>query len=179
MNRCSWRTALEEKKQHIKDVALQLFADKGYSASTMRDIARKGRISLGLTYRYFDSKEALLMAIVREGVQDLSKILRSPSEKAQFLMMLQDFFTLLKERFSYWRFFIQLMLAGKLNQKAFQKVSSSFGEFFHRMEEGFRRHSNFPAELSGAVLHGIIFEYLITGDENVLEKGLEKIESYF
>lgn len=48
-------------RQRILDAALQLFATQGYAETSMRDIAAAAACSPGLTYRYFDSKEALVL----------------------------------------------------------------------------------------------------------------------
>ena len=49
---------IERKKEFIK-AAMQLFSEKGYAQTSMRDIARTMGVSLGLCYRYFDSKQIL------------------------------------------------------------------------------------------------------------------------
>jgi AcrR family transcriptional regulator len=53
----------EQTREHILDTALQLFQTQGYEATTMRDIASVAGSSLGLTYRYFDHKEELVLAL--------------------------------------------------------------------------------------------------------------------
>ena len=52
-------------QQRILDAALALFASKGYAETTMRDIAAAAECSLGLTYRYFASKEDLILELYR------------------------------------------------------------------------------------------------------------------
>jgi len=52
-----------EKKKLIMDSALQLFAKKGYSATSINDIAQLANISKGLIYNYFASKEDVLQSI--------------------------------------------------------------------------------------------------------------------
>jgi AcrR family transcriptional regulator len=49
-------------KSRIQTAALKLFRDKGFDRTTMRDVARRARVSLGLAYHYFPSKEALVLA---------------------------------------------------------------------------------------------------------------------
>lgn len=53
----------ERTRQRILDAALTLFAEKGFAATTMRDIAAAADVSLGLTYRYFARKEDLAVAL--------------------------------------------------------------------------------------------------------------------
>jgi len=50
-------------RERILGAALRLFADKGYEATTMRDVAREAGASLGLAYRYFASKEEFALAL--------------------------------------------------------------------------------------------------------------------
>ena len=54
----------EEVRERIIDSALDRFADDGYAGATMAAIARAAGISAGNIYRYFDSKEALLDAVL-------------------------------------------------------------------------------------------------------------------
>jgi AcrR family transcriptional regulator len=53
----------ERTREHILNTALSLFIDKGYDATTMREIAAAADCSLGLTYRYFARKEDLVLAL--------------------------------------------------------------------------------------------------------------------
>lgn len=52
----------EETRRRIYDAALELFRDKGFEQTTMRDIARKSGVALGAAYYYFSSKEAIVLA---------------------------------------------------------------------------------------------------------------------
>lgn len=47
----------------ILEAALALFAEKGYEATTMREVATAAGTSLGLAYRYFASKEEFALAL--------------------------------------------------------------------------------------------------------------------
>lgn len=53
----------ERTRAKILEAALALFQEKGYAATTLRDIAGAAGVSLGLTYRYFASKEELVLAL--------------------------------------------------------------------------------------------------------------------
>jgi AcrR family transcriptional regulator len=50
-------------RERILEAALELFAERGYGATTMRDVAREAGASLGLAYRYFASKEEFALAL--------------------------------------------------------------------------------------------------------------------
>ena len=52
----------EETRERILDAALQLFREKGFDETTMRDIAAEAEVATGGAYYYFRSKEELVMA---------------------------------------------------------------------------------------------------------------------
>jgi len=61
-------------RERIFEVALGLFGERGYEATTMRDIARAAGASVGLTYRYYASKEVLSWVPgARCGKEDLDR----------------------------------------------------------------------------------------------------------
>lgn len=60
----------EERKQEIMDIAMRVFAEKGYEQTTMRDIAAAVGIVPGLCYRYFESKEELFHTAVSQYVEE-------------------------------------------------------------------------------------------------------------
>ena len=45
---------------------MQLIAARGYEATTLRDIAKEAEVSVGLLYRYFPSKRAVVIALYDE-----------------------------------------------------------------------------------------------------------------
>jgi AcrR family transcriptional regulator len=50
------------------DAALALFAEKGFAAARLDEVAARAGIAKGTIYLYFDSKEALFEAVVRARV---------------------------------------------------------------------------------------------------------------
>jgi AcrR family transcriptional regulator len=56
----------EQTRQLILDTALELFTKRSYEAATMREIAAAANVSLGLAYRYFRSKESLVLALYKQ-----------------------------------------------------------------------------------------------------------------
>ena len=63
-----WRRRKEQRPAEILAAALDQFIEHGYAASKLEDVARRAGITKGAMYRYFDSKEALFKAVVRQSV---------------------------------------------------------------------------------------------------------------
>ncbi|HET8912958.1 MAG TPA: TetR/AcrR family transcriptional regulator [Ktedonobacteraceae bacterium] len=57
---------VEDRREQIIKAAMHVFAQKGYARATNRDVAREAGITTGLIYYYFESKEALLKAVLEE-----------------------------------------------------------------------------------------------------------------
>ena len=69
----------EARPAEIMAAALDLFAEKGFSATRMDDVARRAGLSKGAVYLYFTDKTALLKAIVETS---LTRELRGVVEQA-------------------------------------------------------------------------------------------------
>ncbi len=51
------------QRDHLIDTALELFAQKGYDATTIKQIAIAAGVAVGLLYHYFPSKSEVLRAV--------------------------------------------------------------------------------------------------------------------
>lgn len=71
----------EKRRQTILSSSLDLFVYKGYHGTTVRDIAKRSEVSVGLLFHYFPTKQAILeelLKIAEEGL-DLTKTLMAKS----------------------------------------------------------------------------------------------------
>jgi len=63
-----WQRRKEARAPEILEAALACFADKGFAATRMDDIAAHAGITKGTIYLYFESKEAVFKALARQEV---------------------------------------------------------------------------------------------------------------
>jgi AcrR family transcriptional regulator len=56
----------EDTRRRIYETALDLFREKGFEQTTMRDIASKAGVALGATYYYFSAKDAIVLMFYAE-----------------------------------------------------------------------------------------------------------------
>ena len=61
----------EARPSELAAAALALFVEKGFAATRLDEIAAHAGVSKGTLYLYFDSKEALFEAVIREGILPL------------------------------------------------------------------------------------------------------------
>ena len=63
-----WHRRKEARPAELTAAALEVFVEKGFAATKLADVARRAGVTKGTVYLYFDSKEALFKAVVRETI---------------------------------------------------------------------------------------------------------------
>lgn len=58
----------EDRPQEITEAAFLVFAEKGYAAARVEEVAKRAGVSKGLMYLYFKTKEELFKAVVKSVV---------------------------------------------------------------------------------------------------------------
>jgi AcrR family transcriptional regulator len=68
-----------EKRARLEDAALRLFGERGYEQTSVQEIARRARLAVGGFYQHFKSKRHLLVALMDDLVEHLSRLELQPS----------------------------------------------------------------------------------------------------
>jgi len=63
-----YRRRKEDRPQEITEAALEAFAEKGYAATRVEEVAKRAGVSKGLMYLYFKTKEELFKSVVKSVV---------------------------------------------------------------------------------------------------------------
>jgi AcrR family transcriptional regulator len=79
----SRRLTTEQRREQLFAVALELFAVRGYRATTMDDIAEQAGVTKPLLYQHFSSKRALYLELVDSIAQDLLAAIRKAVMRAE------------------------------------------------------------------------------------------------
>jgi AcrR family transcriptional regulator len=76
------RLSGEERRAAILESALAVFAERGYHASSIDDIAREGGISKALIYEHFSSKQQLYAELIQQHADLLFERIAGAIEQA-------------------------------------------------------------------------------------------------
>jgi len=63
-----WQRRSEDRPREICHAALEVFAEKGFAAAKLDEIARRAGVSKGTLYLYFEDKQELFRAVVRNAI---------------------------------------------------------------------------------------------------------------
>jgi TetR/AcrR family transcriptional regulator, cholesterol catabolism regulator len=63
----------DNRRAQLLDAAARLFAERGYHATSMRDLAKAVGMLSGSIYYHFESKEEMLLAVYEQGVERMAQ----------------------------------------------------------------------------------------------------------
>jgi AcrR family transcriptional regulator len=103
-----WKRRKEARPAEIVAAALEVFAERGFAATRLEEVARRAGVTKGTLYLYFKSKEALFKAVVRETIVPV--IAHGEALAQSFTGSARELFARLVRE--YWRLVGETALAG-------------------------------------------------------------------
>src|ERR1700745_2039016 len=82
-----------DRRNQILEAALVCFAKRGFHQTSMHDISSEAGISVGLIYRYFENKEAVISAMADRHKKEISEVLERARQAPTLLESLEILFT--------------------------------------------------------------------------------------
>src|ERR1700720_2467134 len=82
-----------DRRSQILDAAVVCFAKHGFHQASMHDISTEAGISVGLIYRYFQNKEAVISAMADRHKKEIHEILERARQASGLLESLGVLFT--------------------------------------------------------------------------------------
>lgn len=104
----------EQRKAAIMQAGLELFAQYSIESTSIAMIAKHAGISKGLMYNYFESKEALIVAIITQGFEQFTSMIPEtngqPLSKVQLIDYLDVTFEVLETNIQYWKLYFSIVM---------------------------------------------------------------------
>lgn len=89
------KTKAERTKEQLYHTAMDMLIERGFQATTIRDICREANVSVGTFYTYFDSKYAILFEVVRKAdhyfTDEVQPMLEGLSTREQLLKYFEEY----------------------------------------------------------------------------------------
>jgi len=82
-----------ERRDQILTAAIAAFAKRGFHQTSMHDISTEAGISVGLIYRYFENKEAVIAAMADQHKQRIGELLEEARHAPTLLESFELLFT--------------------------------------------------------------------------------------
>ncbi len=81
MKQPKWQRRAEDRPHEICSAALEVFAEKGFAAAKLDEIARRAGVSKGTLYLYFSDKQELFRAVIRDTISPNIEAVRASLEQ--------------------------------------------------------------------------------------------------
>lgn len=163
----------------LLEAAERVFSERGYHATSIRDIAREAGFSVGGVYQFFPSKEALYVRVVESQWVYFFGLIGRSREAAGFRGKLEALTAAMFQAFQERRGFFRLFMSdrGRLSAAFSGEVAERVGQHTRRLreelvqlfregvDEGALRPAD-PGMLASAylgIVHTCIFEGLASG----------------
>lgn len=82
-----------DRHEQILNAAMVCFAKRGFHQASMHDISTEAGISVGLIYRYFENKEAVIAAMADRHKKEIQDVLERARQAPSLLESLEILFT--------------------------------------------------------------------------------------
>jgi AcrR family transcriptional regulator len=174
-------------KAKILQAALELFATRGYSTTTVDAIAEAAGVSAGLLYYHFENKPALLHAIFEQSLADVHATFaaadREPNPSRRLPALLRSAAAIVPKHRNFWAVWYGLRMQSEVLRSLGPSVMQ-FSAAIVRTLEGYLSDIEWPepaleAQLLFAQIDGMCQHYVLDPQHYPLDRIIERlIERY-
>jgi AcrR family transcriptional regulator len=174
----------EDRRKEILDAAMELFALKGYSQTTIQDIANKASISKGLLYNYFSSKDAIIEELFHQGLNLFYQYLDADNDGILSTEEMQYFLEKqienLKKNPLFWKLFFMILIRPS-SEKLLEKLrfeayhSKMWMLVYSYMERHFTDKPDAHCWYFYAMMDGVFMHYAFSPDQYPIDEVLQII----
>jgi len=167
----------EKSREKILSAALDLFANKGYDATSIESIAKAAGISKGLIYNYYESKKSMLVAIFEDAMALGERLIKKHksstdvNERAQGII--DTYFELLDQHPEYLKLLMVISLqpgvmedTKEMTREMFKRNQEMMGSMFNKG----KHKDTIKGLMLDALLDGILLNYIRYGKQYPVEE---------
>ena len=150
------------REQLILDVAGRVFADCGYHAASMDELAARAGVSKPMLYTYFGSKEGLYVAYIHRTGRELLDRLVAAGERddpplTRLQLRIREFFAFVEEYRDGWRVLFGEVASNRPLAEEVAELRRQIAETVRRMvEASLPEDAGVPPALSDGIAHAIV-----------------------
>ena len=173
----------KQKKELIMETALELFAENGFHATSISQIAKKAGISKGLTYNYFESKREILDELIQHSFITIFDSLDLNKDgvvtKEEFIHFIRYSFSLVRDNLQHWKLFFSLLVQPQVAETFSNEYKKKGEPAFRMMYQFIQSHGSKDPEgdlmAISAMIEGAFLYYVAAPDVFPMDIMEEKV----
>lgn len=159
----------QERIHQILDAALHVFAEGGYHGASIASIAKRAKISKGLIYNYFESKEEILRTLILGLFDHFMDVLQldfsKPLSKNDFVRIVELSVEVVIKSPARWRLFMSLSFQPDVTPLLMSELMPKLGPLMNALNVYFQEKGHedpmatmryYSAVLDGVQMHIIL-----------------------
>lgn len=159
----------EERRQQILDAALHVFAEDSYHGSSMAAVAKRAKVSKGLIYNYFKSKEEILITLITDLFDEAMELMdvdpEVPLTREKFIDVINRSVDVSVENPQRWKLYMSLSFQPDVTPLLMEKMLPRIQPFMIQMNNYFteRGHEDpmtmmryYSAVMDGVQMHSLM-----------------------
>lgn len=180
------------RREEIQKAARKVFAEKGFEAATLEEIAERAELAKGTIYGYFENKETLFFSLIEEVMEGQAQILREVQETEKtapekLCEVIRRYVNYLIERQDLFRILMGQSggmtgnIRDEIRQKYFQAHRHQLDPLVAILQEGVQKgelkniQPNAMAYVVVGLIHGAMIPLVITQEERDERKIIQTI----
>jgi AcrR family transcriptional regulator len=177
----------EERRTQIMVVALELFAQHGFSNVTIARIAQKAGISKGLLYNYFDSKEQLVFEIMMMGFNAFIEVFDPNKDGVltyeELHFFIDETFRIIQFKQKFWKLYFSILFQPEVLKLIKPKMNEILGPYLHTLSEYFVQNGsqdiNMDMRFFGSIMDGICLNFVLDPQNFPIEAMKNRIHDIY
>jgi AcrR family transcriptional regulator len=162
---------LREREQHLRRQVIiiateDLFSRKAFHEISMKDIAESASVSVASIYRYFDSQDDLLLAVLLKDIDNVNRLIKDLTKAAASSLeeIACIFVDYLLDNEATFQIACHFLIRGNHNRAVSRKFESVKAVFLDRFDSGlntmdYEKHTRIFSESFFASILGIVITY--------------------
>lgn len=163
----------------IQDAALDLFAHQGFHKTSISQIAKKARVSKGLIYNYYQSKDHLLESLIHDAVEAGEEMIEGAIHEdldplQSLLKILDHTIKKVKGNPTYWKLImglsIQEEIIGKFEDLLKETQMKNLNTVITLLNEMGVQNAQLEAMYLAAMLDGVLMHFIHMKDRYPIDE---------
>ena len=177
----------EERKHQILEAALEVFAQDSYHGASMAAVAKKAKVSKGLIYNYFKSKEEILLTLITELFDEAIELMdidpEVPLTREKFIQVIHRSVDVSVQNPQRWKLYMSLSFQPDVTPLLMESMLPRIQPFMIQLNNYFsgRGHED-PITMMryySAVMDGVQLHILMDSDNFPVEKVKQMMTDQF
>jgi AcrR family transcriptional regulator len=177
----------DEKARRIMNSALELFAQKGFYSTSVSQIAKTAGISKGLMYNYFQSKEQLLIEILKKGFHEYVTVFFPNDNEAPVVeslsYIINETVAIAKSNPHFWKMYFAISTQPGVAEIAHNEMMNYIAPIIAALTDFFTTKGFSKPEVElrflSAMLDGLVMNYIFDTENFPLEEAKNKLLRFY